>query len=456
MARFRCTVCGYIHEGTQPPEFCPVCGVSSEFFEPLTDDEDQEVAPLTPPPDTPALDRRGSRPRWVIVGGGVAAVSAAESARQGNRTAEILLIHSEPLLPYNRLSLTRFVSGEVGRERLQLKPETFYLQHQIERIVAEARVIDRANKVLTLHDGRRVAYDRLVLAVGAHAFVPPIPGNRRDGVHVLRKLEDAEAIVARARPGTRAVCIGGGLLGLETAGALSRRGLKVTVLEAAPHLLPRQLTLSSSERLSNYLSDLGIEVRVGVSVTACGGDQSVYDVRLQGGETIPAELVTLAAGIRPNVALAQASGLHVNIGIVVDDTLTTSDELILAAGDCAEHAGRVHGLWFAARAQGRYAGSRLAGNSDNYVPRSPPVQLKVLELPIFSVGRFEPTESGDRVLEQADDRRLVRIVANGGRVVGGNLVGDTSFAQELTEAVDQAHPLADHPGLCAALARVQP
>jgi nitrite reductase (NADH) large subunit len=449
--RFRCQICGYVHEGDAPPDMCPVCGAGREDFVLMTEDAPAGVSAAVPAAapasSAPMMPEPDADLRWVVLGGGIAGLSAVEAAREANPDAAITLVHREPSLPYNRLALTRYLAGEIPRDQLLIRSAGWFEQHRIRLVRAEARNLDRARQLVILDIGQEIPYDRLVIATGAHAFAPPIPGVRRSGVHVLRTLADADAILESARRGTRCVCIGGGLLGLEIAGGLAGRGLDVTVLDEAPWLLSRQLAQSASARLASHLGGLGIAIRTGVKPAEIAGDETVRAVLLADGTEVPADLVVLAAGVRPNVALARSAGLVVNRAIVVDRNLRASDPRVFAAGDVAEYDGVTWGLWTVALEQGRLAGRSLAGVEAATQGTPPTTQLKVLAWPVFSVGRFEPETPADRVLETADETRLVRVVLRDDIVIGANLVGDAALATALRRAVQDKLTLAAVPEL---------
>ncbi len=438
--RWVCTVCGYIHEGDAPPEECPVCGADASMFEPA--------------PDGPSGGDGESR-RIVVVGAGVAGMTAAERAREAAPNASVVVVSREPGLPYYRLNLTRFLAGEVPASELPLHPESWYDEHRIELIAGEVATIDRDTGSVTLTDGTTLPYDRLVLANGAHPFVPPIAGADRDGVFSLRTTQDAEAILSRVETGTRCVCIGGGVLGLETAGALAKHGAQITILEGFPWLLPRQLAEPAGNLLRGHIEGLGMAVRCGVKTRAIRGEPQVTGVELADGEVIPAEVVVLATGIRPNSHLARQCGLEVAGGLLVNDRMETSDPSILAAGDLTEHRGRVYGIWPAAYAQGMVAGVNAAGGSTEFHGIAPSNRLKVLDVDLFSVGEFAVTDGSFEVYEKAEPGAYLRLVCRDGRLIGANLYGDTELATPIRDAIEsraQLHELPAIRGLFPALA----
>lgn len=426
---WRCTICDYVHEGEAPPEVCPVCGAPASLFRPM-----EEVEPVA--------DSDLARARVVILGAGVAGVTAAQQARQAAPEAEIAVVTKEAGPPYYRLSLTPYLAGQVADEELQLKPLSWFEEQRIERVEGEVVAIDRQAQVVSLIDGRTLPYDRLVLANGAHPFVPPVPGVTREGVKTLRTLADSREVLQRAEKARACVCIGGGLLGLEAAAALARRlSLSVTVLEGFGWLLPRQLARPAARRLKRDLESTGLTIRTGAVVKELLGDEAVAGVRLEGGEEIPADLVLISTGVRPNSYLARRARLEVKGGVVVDEKLRTSDPKILAAGDVAEHNGLVYGLWSAAFAQGRVAGNNAVGADSSYAAPPPSTRLKVADLDIFSIGRFEPDDGSFNVFEEENDRAYVRLVCRDGKLVGANLYGDTTLAGAITRAVEQGTQL---------------
>jgi nitrite reductase (NADH) large subunit len=430
---WRCTICDYVHEGDAPPDVCPLCGAGASLFEPAAGRE---------PDAEPAAGDAGGV-RILILGGGIAGVTAAEQARLTSAQAEITVLSGEPGLPYYRLNLTRFLAGEVPEEQLTLQPEAWFAERRIELVQGEATGIDREKSRVELRDGQNLGYDRLVVASGAHSFVPPIPGVTKVGVYSLRTLADAREILGRAKPELRCACLGGGLLGLEVAGALLQRGISPTVLEGFESLLPRQLAPPAGRLLRERLEGLGITVRCGVRVEEILGDETVQSLRLASGEEIPAELVILATGVRPNSYLARMAGLDVNRGVLVNDRMQTSDPSIFAAGDAAEHRGVVYGLWPSSFSQGLVAGANAAGGHLDAQGMPPSNRLKVLDVDLFSIGQFQPQDGSYQLFEEERDGVYTRLVCRDGQLVGANLYGDTALAGSVKTAVEEGTQLAE-------------
>jgi nitrite reductase (NADH) large subunit len=423
VTRWRCAVCGYVHEGAAAPAACPLCGAGREAFEPT---------PEEGPRPTPDLSVR-----VVILGAGVAGVCAAEAARAAAPGARIVLLGKEAALPYYRINLTRYLAGEVARDALHIHPEGWYTDRRIElRCGVEAARLDLAGHAVELRGGERLPFDKLILTAGAHPFVPPIPGAQREGVWSLRTLEEADRILEAARPGARCVCIGGGLLGLEMAGGLVRRGADITVLEGHGHLMPSQLDPRAGGLLADHLARIGVTLRAAVHTRELVGDERVAGVLLEEGDTIPADLVLLATGVRPNSYLARRAGLDVQKGVVVDNLLRTSHPDVLAAGDAAEHLGVLYGNWNAAQLQGGIAGGNAAGLGVEFggMPRAH--TLKVLGLDTFSLGQFTPPDGSFRQIAGEADGAYRSFVFRDGRLVGANLVGSTALAGAVKQAVE--------------------
>ncbi len=422
--QWQCLNCNYVHDGDEPPEVCPVCGAPRDRFEPVAAGPAQAVA-------------ADQSIRVVIIGAGIAGVSAAESLRQAAPHAEITLVSREPDPPYYRLNLTRYLAGEIASGDLPVHPPQWYQDNRIELLSgAEVTTLSPEARTVTLRDGRELAFDKLILAAGAHPFIPPLPGVHREGVTSLRNTADVERVAAAAGAGVTCVCIGGGLLGLETAGALARRGAKVTLLEGHAWLMPRQLNRTAGEILAEHVAAAGIEVRTEARCAEIVGDERVVGVLLEDGSTVDADIVVIAVGVRPNSYLARRAGLEVGRGVIVDDHLVTSHPDILAAGDVAEHRGQLYGNWSASQYQGAIAGMNVLGASTEFggIPRSN--TLKVLGVDLVSIGTVEPEDGSFRVVEHRDGQAYHRFVFHDGALVGAILLGDASLAGAAKKAIE--------------------
>jgi len=422
---WRCLNCDYVHEGDAPPGCCPVCGAGPDKFEPLP--------PLEPQPVVADAPRR-----IAIVGAGVSGISAAEAARKAAPEAEITVLSRETHLPYYRLNLTRFLAGEINVEALPIHPRTWYAEQRIElRLGTEIQSIDPGSRRILLRDQSTLDYDRLILAMGAHPFVPPIPGANRENVLTLRTRADADRLLEQVGPGTGCVVIGGGVLGLEAAAAMARHGAQVTLVEGFGWLLPRQLNRTAAERLAGHVRALGIRLVTDARIKQLDGDEQVRGVVLEGGETIPAELVLITAGVRSNTYLARLAGLEVGSGIVVDNHLRTSHPDIFAAGDASEHLGVSYGTWAPAQFQGTIAGMNAAGGTVAFagIPRSN--MLKVLDVELFSIGNVHPDDGSFTVFELDEAERYAWFVFRDSWLVGAVLLGDTALSSHLKLLIEK-------------------
>jgi len=437
VTKWRCLICSYVHTGSEPPDQCPVCGAHRDRFEPIGGEAEKV--------------REAARPKKVvIVGAGIAGVSAAESLRASSPSAEITLVSKESHLPYYRLNLTRFVAGEIGQEQLPIHPENWYAENGIRLMLGrEATSLDLQGRTVACSGGESLRYDKLLLAAGAHPFVPPIPGAYRDGVVRLRTIEDARLLLDQISPGKVCLAIGGGVLGLETAAGLARRGADVTLLEGYGWLMPRQLNEPAGDLLAEFVAGQGVALRTNAQVEEILGDERVRAVRLKDGGVYSADLVVITTGIRPNSYLARMAGLEVAQGVVVDDSLATSDPDVFAAGDVAEHRGVVYGLWGPAQSQGSIAGKSIAGIRAEFAGMPQATTLKVIGMDVFSVGQFTAQDASYAAIEQRGDGRYALLVFRDGRMVGAILAGDTGASTLVQKAVEErldlSELLAGHP-----------
>jgi len=390
--------------------------------------------------------------RFVIIGNGVAGVTTARFiARDAPKGSEIHMYSDEPYLYYQRPKLPAFLAGDASMEELVQYLAAWYEERGIQvHLNTPVESIHLENKALYLHDGTTAPYDRLLLAHGSRANVPPIQGTQKAGVFTLRTLTDALAIKKWAENAGNAVVIGGGLLGLEAARGLSKLVPTVTVMEIFPRLLPRQLDEEGAQVLQRQIEGMGIRVRVDTVVEEVIGDDSVAGVRLKDGETLPADMVLISAGIRSNIELAQEAGLSVNRAVVVDETLRTSAEGVWAIGDVAEFQGRVWGIIPAAIEQARVAAANLvapAGETPaTYKDIVPSNTLKVMGIDLTSIGNVNPEGTGYQQIRRLDDEAGIyeKLVLQDGKIVGAILLGDKTRVTPITKLISAGADVASH------------
>ncbi len=276
---------------------------------------------------------------YVMLGGGMAGLRAAEAVRRADEAAEIVLISEEAVIPYDRPPLSKeYLRGDWDLERITLtKAADLEAQRITVRLGAAATAIDRANQVVRLAGGGEQRYDKLLYATGGRVRTLDLPGADLTGVHYFRTLADADALRAAAGPGARAVLIGGGFIGMELAASLTKLGAQVTVLEALPYIWSRFLDEALATHIQRICEGHGVQFRTGVAPTAITGSGGRVQAVTAGGADIPAGIVCIGVGILPNVELAQAAGLAVDNGLVVDAAMQTNDPLIYGAGDVVNY-----------------------------------------------------------------------------------------------------------------------
>ncbi len=386
----------------------------------------------------PDLDVR----RVVILGNGIAGVTAADQVRLRHPTCDIQLVGEENHVLYNRMAITRLIYGRSAMDGLQLLPERWYDEHRIGLWVnTRARAIDLAGRQVTLATGEALAYDRLILAMGASSAVPGIQGFGMRGTFVVRSAQDAMGIRAFVQDYRCAVAVvtGGGLLGLETAYALQRLGLKTLILGHRLWPLTHQLDPRSGRFLREQLETMGMTfVRQAEAVTLLG-DSRLRRVILQDGRSFDCDLLVACVGIRPNVGLALQAGLRTATGVVVDDAMRTSDANILAAGDVAEHHQTIHGLWPDAVDQAVVAAANALGARLTYRPRPRATLLKVPGIELATIGKVypEPDEAMVITHEEPSEKRYRKLVVVGGRIAGAILLGYPREVSGVVAAVAQ-------------------
>ncbi|HWV19477.1 MAG TPA: nitrite reductase large subunit NirB [Devosia sp.] len=367
--------------------------------------------------------------KLVIIGAGMASGRMLEhlfEAEPGRY--DVTLFGAEPRGNYNRIMLSPVLAGEKRYEDIVTHDAAWYAANNVRcRFGQTVTKIERAAKTV-FADGVETPYDRLVIATGSAPFILPIPGKDLPGVRAFRDLDDVEAMVAVAgKPDAKAVVIGGGLLGLEAAAALRGRGMEVVVLHLAGHLMERQLDAAAGYLLRRELEGRGIKVHCKAQTKAILGTDRVEAVALDDGTIYPADLVVMAAGIRPETRLATDAGIEINRGIVVDDAMVTSDPDILALGECVEHKGAVYGLVAPLYDMAKVAAKTLTGTKSAFKPIQTATQLKVTGVSLYSAGDF--AEADDReeiVLRDAAAGVYKRVVLKDNRILGAVLYGDTA------------------------------
>jgi len=371
---------------------------------------------------------------------GVTAAQGIANAAAGGAAGEVHVYGSEPHPYYQRPQLWKYLAGEVTQKELYFRPFEWYAARGI-HVHPDTRVtvLDPVEHRIQLADGTWEPYDRLLLATGGRSFVPPFEGIDLQGVFALRSLDDALAIKRLADQVSNVAVIGGGLLGLETARALVAPGRRVSVIEIAPHLLPRQLDVTGAQVLQSRLESMGLTIYTDAATRAIVGNAKATGVLLTTGRTVPAELVILSTGIRSRIELAREAGLETNRGIVVDEQLRTSAPDVYAAGDAAEFQGIVYGIIPAAIEQARAVSRTMVGNGASpYKGTVPSTTLKIVGIDLTCLG--DSTADGDEhiILRYSDQASGVykRLALQDNAIVGVILMGDVNDARWMQRLID--------------------
>ncbi|WP_332117790.1 NAD(P)/FAD-dependent oxidoreductase [Azorhizobium caulinodans] len=391
----------------------------------------------------------------VIIGNGMAATKLCEELGAcGLGRYSVAVVGAEPGLAYNRVLLSDVLASKRPATDLEMKPANWWAKQGVTLLYGTpAASIDRESRAVVLADGRRLPFSRLVLATGSHPIRLPLPGADLPGVTTFRDLADVSALLAAAKPGVRAVVIGGGLLGLEAAIGLAGAGVATTLVHLMDRLMERQLDATAADMLRQAVEARGVTVRLQAHSAAIEGESHVTGLRLADGEVLPADLVVMACGVRPNADLARATGLTCNRGVVVDDHLATSDPAIFALGECAEHRGMAYGLVAPAYEQARVLARHLAGKPAAYPGSVVSTNLKVSGVPVFSAGDISGEGAQDIVLRDRAHGVYRRLFIRDGALAGAVLFGDTADGLYFLDLITNRTPIAP---LRAALAFGRP
>ncbi|MDB5920543.1 MAG: assimilatory nitrite reductase large subunit, partial [Massilia sp.] len=351
------------------------------------------------------------RQSLVVVGNGMAGMRTVEELlKLAPELYDITVFGAEPHGNYNRILLSPVLAGEKNIDDIMIHPRQWYLDNGITLHAGDPVVhIDRRRRLVRSKSGREVWYDRLLLATGSTPFIVPVPGHKLIGVIGFRDIGDVDTMLEASRAGGIAVVIGGGLLGLEAANGLLRRGMQVTVVHVTDSLMNQQLDKPASLMLKTALERKGLRFLLEAHTAEIVGTSAgrVSAVRFKDGSEIPADLVVMAAGVRPNIALAKEAGLHCERAIVVDDTLQTYDPRVYAVGECVQHRSATFGLVAPIWDQARVCGAHLARSGHRrYVQSATATKLKVTGVDLYSVGDFIGAE-GTEDLVLRDPRRGV-------------------------------------------------
>lgn len=421
----KCLVCGEIFDASL--EICPVCGVGKENFVPV------EVEESSYRNDTDGF--------YLILGNGAAGYQAAKAIRDRDRTASVVMISDEPYRSYNRPMLTKSIMAELDEDQIAIQDEKWYEEQNIVQVLGKkVASVDTGEKEVSLEDGTRLKYTKLIYALGAECFIPPIPGSEKEAVVAIRGLEDTKKVAELLPSVKNVVVIGGGVLGLEAAWEMKKAKCSVTVLEIAPVLMGRQLDEPAGGLLKEIGQDCGIMIRTNVQPAEILGNERVSAVRLKDGEEIPADMVIISSGVRSNIGLAQQMGLETDRGVVVNSGMETSMADVYACGDCAQYQNVNYAIWPEAVDQGKVAGANAAGDKTEYVQVPAALTFHGMNTALYAVGDTgkNPNLVYKTVeLKDMGRKQYKKYYFLNNRLCGVILIGDVSEMGDLGAAVEK-------------------
>lgn len=377
----------------------------------------------------------------VIVGNGIAGITAAKVIKEITPETQVSVFTDENSQYYPRPRLYDVLSGHVKPEDVVMFSEDHYKKSGILiQLNKKASHIDTKNKKLFIDDKTKVSYDKLLLANGAHCFVPPIKGVDKKGVFTLRTINDALRINEFAKKIKQSIIIGGGLLGLEFASALKKLGQQVTVVELFSRLLPKQLDEKGATILKTKVESHGIDIVLGAKITEVLGNSKVTGIMLENGKKVSGNLLLFSAGIRSNIGLALESGIKTNRGVIVDNQLRTNVDGIYAAGDVVEFEERVYGIIPAAMEQAKIAATNITGKGpESYTGTVLSNTLRVINIEMTSIGIVNPEDKKLEEIQEIDKKKGIykKLVFDQGKIVGAIFLGDRKNVVPIKKLIAQ-------------------
>lgn len=378
--------------------------------------------------------------RVIIVGNGLGGTIAAKTLREIDPDVEIDIFAEEKYHYYPRPNLIEFIAGNLPMEKIFAYSEEWYAQQKIEvHLQKPVKKIIPASQEIEVEGGKREKYDALLLAAGSFPFVPPFKGAEKRGVFTLRTLDDALEILEYQKNHHRIAVIGGGLLGLEIARALSSGEASVEVVEFFEYLLPRQLDTQGSSLLKTEIEKMGMKVYLGLATEEILGQDEMKGLKFKGGQEREADMAVVAAGIRPEIELGKEAGLEVDRGLVVNDFLQSSEPKIFAAGDILQHRGEIYGIIPATFAQARLVASNILGDKKEYEGTIPWNTLKVAGLYLTSMGLINAEDEAQEEIreERREEGIYKKIILQDGIIIGALWVGTKHGVDHISRIISE-------------------
>jgi nitrite reductase (NADH) large subunit len=375
----------------------------------------------------------------VIIGSGIAAVSAIKAIREIDKESKINLYGDEKFYPYTRIKLTKVLLNSLEEDKMLIQKKDWYSENNIDVYINKKVVcIDTDKKQIELSDGERVEYTKLLLANGSRNMTPPLNGINKEDVFTLRTIEDARNIVNAFQKSNTILIIGGGILSLELAWVLSQAGKKIIVSEILPRLMPRQLDEIASSMLQKTLENQGVEIILNNQISEVSvNENGVEGIINDKGKFTSCDMITYSIGIKPNIDIVNGTIINANRGVIVNNKMETNVHGIYAAGDVAEHEGRVYGLWNIAIGQGTTAGYNIAGKDDVYKRIVPVTMLNAFNISLFSMGNIDENTVDTTLIENEKQNNCYkRIFIKDNKVVGSIVINNSKSSPILKKAIE--------------------
>lgn len=381
--------------------------------------------------------------KYLIIGNGIAGLSAAKTIRNNDKNGSITMISNEPYLSYYRMKLTEELATYSEDEAIYVNKPSWYDKNHIDvNLNRNVVKIDDKNNMVTLENNQNICYEKLLIATGGIPFVPSINGSNKMGVFTLRNINNLKSIRNYIKDIDAITVIGGGLLGIEAAWSLKLLGKKVTLIEFAPYLLNRQLDEDLGYKLKKEIEKQGIEVYLPKAAEEVIGKNKVEKLRLSTGDIIETQAILISSGVRPNLELVRNSSIRYDKGIIVDKYLKTNIDNIYAAGDVIEYENRVYGLWTASNQQGKVAGNNMSGLVEEYTNPSTYTSLRVGEIKVFSIGDVKYYDNVYDYKENEDIHH--KLFVKNKLITGAILFGDLKEQNSIRAAVTNNESLENY------------
>lgn len=374
----------------------------------------------------------------VIVGNGIAAITAIKSIRQVDTVSEIHLFGDERFYPYNRVALSKGLLNKLEEDKILIQKKDWYKENNVNlNIDTKVVSINTHRREVELSKGTKVSYTKLLLANGAKNKIPPAKGINKKGVLTLKTLQDAWDMVDEIKDMGTIVNIGGGIQGLETAWTLSKLGKKVIIAEISERLMPKELDKKASKILEKAIKDHNIKVMVNTEVNEVLGENRVEGFKTKDGTAVKCDGVVYSIGIKPNIDILEGTGIETNYGVIVNDKMETNVKDVYAAGDVAEYDNHIYGLWNIAIGQGKVAGYNMIGKEAIYEHIVPVTRLSAFNLSLFSMGDVNEADASEILVEDNSEKNSYKkILIKNNKVIGAVVIGNIKSSPVLKKAIE--------------------